>query len=300
MSRPPPSARAVALDLIGAVLDDRRLLDEAVAGHAGLAALAGRDRAFARLLTATTLRRLGQIDALIAHCLERPLPRSAAAARHALRLGVSQLVFIGTPPHAAVDGAVTSAPAKFKGLVNAVLRRLAREGPGLAAAQDAARLDTPDWLWQRWCATYGSATARAIAEAHLAEPSLDITVKGDPGAWAERLAATPLPTGGLRRALGGAVSDLEGQRSLPDAGGSTEENDDRAFRLLVASPDEVALGRLRSELLGQRLEGQRAQLTPIDLACVAVDELGLDLPGHVESVVRIDRGREQGLREHSL
>ena len=266
MSRPPPSARAVALDLIGAVLDDRRLLDEAVAGHAGLAALEGRDRAFARLLTATTLRRLGQIDALIAHCLERPLPNSAAAARHALRLGVSQLVFIGTPPHAAVDSAVTSAPAKFKGLVNAVLRRLVREGPGLAAAQDAARLDTPDWLWQRWCAAYGSATARAIAEAHLAEPSLDITVKGDPGAWAERLAATPLPTGGLRRALGGAVSDLEGY-------------DDGAWWVQDAAA-----------ALPARLLGDVAGATVLDL-CAAPGGKTAQLAQAGARVVAVDRGR---------
>ena len=71
------TARSAALDLIGAVLRQRHPLDEAIEDHAGMAELPARDRAFARLLVATVLRRLGQIDAMIAHCLEKPLPASA-------------------------------------------------------------------------------------------------------------------------------------------------------------------------------------------------------------------------------
>ena len=207
-----PTARACALDVLDAVLGDKRLLDEALADHAGLARLEARDRAFARLLVSTTLRRLGQIDALIAHCLDKPLSAKAARIRQILRLGTCQLAFLGTPPHAAVDGAVSLVGRNraYKGLVNAVLRRLAREGAGLAAKHDAPRLDTPGWLWESWRRAYGEATARAIAEAHLAEPPLDITVKRDAEGWARRLDARVLPTGTLRRALGGAVADLDG------------------------------------------------------------------------------------------
>ena len=207
-----PTARACALDVLDTVLGDRRPLDDALADHAGLARLEARDRAFARLLVSTTLRRLGQIDALIAHCLDKPLSAKAARIRQILRLGTCQLAFLGTPPHAAVDGAVSLVGRNraYKGLVNAVLRRLAREGAGLAAKHDAPRLDTPGWLWESWRRAYGEATARAIAEAHLAEPPLDITVKRDAEGWARRLDARVLPTGTLRRALGGAVEDLDG------------------------------------------------------------------------------------------
>ena len=65
----------------------------------------------------------------------------------------------------------------FKGLINAVLRRAAREGAEVVASQDAAVLNTPDWLWPRWVAHYGEATARAIAEAHLAVPPLDLNAE---------------------------------------------------------------------------------------------------------------------------
>ena len=214
MPSPPQSARACALDLLEAVLGRRRPLDDAIADHPGLARLAARDRAFARLLVATTLRRLGEIDALLARRLDRPLPAKALAVRNILRLGACQIAFLGTPPHAAVDTmvalAAARAPPPFKGLVNAVLRRLARERPALADAEDAARLNTPEWLWDSWRAAYGEATAIAIAAVHLAEPPLDITVKADADLWADRLAATVLPTGTLRRPIGGAVSELAG------------------------------------------------------------------------------------------
>jgi 16S rRNA (cytosine967-C5)-methyltransferase len=91
-----------------------------------------------------------------------------------------------------------------------VLRRLSTEGPGLAEAQDAPRLNTPDWLWQAWSNAYGEATARAIATAHLKEAPLDLTVRGDPEGWARLLEAEILPTGTLRRVSGGAITALPG------------------------------------------------------------------------------------------
>src|SRR5690348_17882992 len=95
-----PSARSVAIDLIGAVLRRRRPLDDAIEDNMDMSALPTRDRAFARLLVATVLRRLGQIDALIAHCLNTPLPPRATLVQDILHLGVAQLLFLRTPPHA--------------------------------------------------------------------------------------------------------------------------------------------------------------------------------------------------------
>src|SRR5215472_14301503 len=162
-----PSARAVAVDLIGAVLRRKRPLDDAIDDNPNMTSLAPRDRAFARLLVATVLRRLGQIDALIAHCLNTPLPPRAAAVHDMLRLGIAQLLFLRTPAHAAVATTVDLAEARgflsHKGLVNAVLRRLSQEGPTLVQAQDAARLNTPEWLWQSWLHAYGEAGVRGIA-----------------------------------------------------------------------------------------------------------------------------------------
>ena len=210
----PASARSVAIDLIGAVLRRKRPLDDAIEDNGEMGGLPARDRAFARLLVATVLRRLGQIDALIAHCLNTPLPPRAAMVHDMLRLGIAQLLFLRTPPHAAVATTVDLADIRgfisHKGLVNAVLRRLSQEGPGLVAEQDAPRLDTPDWLWRSWSQSYAETGARAIAQAHLKEAPLDITVRGDVEKWRGQLDAVLLPTGTLRRTGGGAIMSLPG------------------------------------------------------------------------------------------
>jgi len=211
---PASTARHVALDLLGAVLGRERPLDESIDDNPAMAQLSLRDRAFARLLVATVLRRLGQIDALIGDCLASPLPPRAAAVHDILRLGIAQLLFLHTPPHAAVATSVDLAQSRgylaHKGLVNAVLRRLSVEGPDRLAMQDTPRLNTPDWLWQSWTNHYGEDVARSIATAHLREAPLDLTPRANSTEWCEKLAATQLPTGTLRRSGGGAVASLPG------------------------------------------------------------------------------------------
>src|SRR6201996_312659 len=213
-STPIPTARGVAIDLLGAVLRRHRALDDAMDEASDMQSLSVRDRAFARLLVATVLRRLGQIDALIAHCLATPLPPRAAQVHDMLRLGIAQLLFLRTPAHAAVATTVDLADARgftsHKGLVNAVLRRLSQDGPGLVERQDAPRLNTPKWLWNAWSEAYGEAGVRRVAETHLREAPLDITARFDRTGWAEKLDATLLPTGSLRRVAGGAIANLPG------------------------------------------------------------------------------------------
>lgn len=213
MQRRANSPRRIAMDLLAAVLDRGRLLDDEL-GDVRLDQLDDRDRGFVRLLVSTTLRRLGQIDALIDHCLDKPLGARAAWAEQALRLGVCQLLFLGVAPHAAISTTVDlvkkTPQAGFANLINAVLRRLDREGADLVAVQDAGLLNTPEWLWRSWCEAYGEGVARTIAEAHLTEAPVDFTVLADPDAWAARLEAEVLPTGSLRRPPGGSIAALPG------------------------------------------------------------------------------------------
>ncbi len=207
-------SRVTALAVFEGVLRQHRPLEDEFDREAKN--LSGRDRGFARLVVATTLRRLGQIDGVLKGCLDRPLPVKLAPVRDLLRLSAAQLIFLDTPPHAVVDTAVEMVKhgkfGPYAGMVNAVLRRLAREGKERAAAIDEARLNTPKWLWESWVAAYGEQTTRAIGAAHLGEPSLDLTLKPglDLDVWAEKLGAVRLPTGSLRRPLGGAIDDLPG------------------------------------------------------------------------------------------
>jgi 16S rRNA (cytosine967-C5)-methyltransferase len=208
------ASRHIALDVLIACLDRGQPLDDALANHRDFTRLEPRDRAFVRLLLATTVRRLGEIDAVLGALIERPLDAANAAGRQVLRLGAAQLLFIATPAHAAVDTSVRlvveAGLPHLKGLANAVLRRIARESPTLLGDRDAARLNTPQWLWQGWVDAYGEQTTRAIAAAHLVEAPLDLTPRADAALWAERLMGEVLPTGTIRRAAGGAIAELPG------------------------------------------------------------------------------------------
>ncbi|MEA2927716.1 MAG: rRNA (cytosine967-C5)-methyltransferase, partial [Hyphomicrobiales bacterium] len=132
-----------------------------------------------------------------------------------LLIGAAQILFLKVPDHAAVDLGVRLAQgdrraARYPGLVNAVLRRLTREGPALIADLDPVPLDTPPWLLARWRRTFGHATAHAIAIAHGHEPPLDLTLKAGAESWAPRLRGRLLPTGSVRTAAQGQVSLLPG------------------------------------------------------------------------------------------
>jgi len=198
------------------VIRRRQPLDIALSANRGFGDLPTRDRAFARRLVTITLRRLGQLDTVVNRFLDRPLPEKAALVQDLLRLGAAQILFAEMPAHAAVDTAVEIArrrsAAPFAKLVNAVLRRISREGSALVGDDDAHRLNTPEWLWRSWEHAYGTATARGIAEAHLREPPLDLTVK-DPAEtahWARETGSIQLATGSLRRAAGGLVAAIPG------------------------------------------------------------------------------------------
>jgi 16S rRNA (cytosine967-C5)-methyltransferase len=199
--RPPVDpSRECAYDLLTAVLDRRRPLDEALDR---LPPTDARDRAAGHRLAAAVLRRSGTLDAVLEPFLRRAPPDPV---RHILRLGAAALLLLDTPPHAAVATSVALAHARkltpFAGLANAVLRRVAEAGPAALAGLDGPRLDTPPWLWASW-----GSHARTIAEAHQQEAPIDLTLR--PGAAAPE-GGSALPTGSVRYPPGTRVPALDG------------------------------------------------------------------------------------------
>lgn len=180
--------------------------------------MASRDRGFCRKLVATTLRRLGQIDTLLNRAMDRPGALKQQALRHLLRLAVTQLIFLRTPPHAAISTTLALMQRNrklsgFKGFANAVLRRVARDGASwLNEAADETPPPLPAWLFERLTAYYGAETAWRIAEAHLREPPLDLTLMpgNQPESLAKTLGGDILPTGSLRLWDSGDVGALPG------------------------------------------------------------------------------------------
>lgn len=208
--------RRIAADILDGVLRRRRPLDEQLDDRdAAFMALAGRDRALVRVLAMTVLRRLGTLRHVLGRCLDRGLPADAPRAETALLIGAAQILWLEVPDHAAVDLAVRLAQtdrraARYAGLVNAVLRRIARDGPRHLADLDAPVLDTPDWLMARWETSYGAETARAVALAHGRERALDFTVKSDAAHWAATFGGRVLETGTVRALVHGPVPQLPG------------------------------------------------------------------------------------------
>ncbi|HVC62660.1 MAG TPA: transcription antitermination factor NusB [Acetobacteraceae bacterium] len=219
--------REAAFDLLSAVLDRRRPLEEAL--DAIPATTPSRDRSAAHRLAAAVLRRIGTLDAVLEPYLHKQPPEPV---RHVLRLGAAGVLLLDTPPHAAVATAValtrTRGLAPFAGLVNAVLRRVATAGPAALAELDGPRLDTPAWLWRSW-----GADARAIAAAHQHPAPLDLTLRPD----------TPPPEGGVLLPTG-SVRFPPGTHpdAIPGFGEGLLWVQDAAAalpaRLLAARPDE--------------------------------------------------------------
>lgn len=210
-------SRQVALRLLDGVLRQKQTLDTLLENEAGYCSLPSKDKSFCRMLVSTTLRRMGQIDALIGMVEDKPGGASKTPdLQNILRLGVTQLFFMATADHAAVDTSVRLAEAnglgRQRGFVNAILRNLQRTGLELLPKLDAPRLNTPDWLLKTWIADYGLGAAAEIAAANLVEAPLDITVK-DPESlnyWGNTLQAASFPSGSLRAPSGGSVSELQG------------------------------------------------------------------------------------------
>jgi 16S rRNA (cytosine967-C5)-methyltransferase len=296
-ARPPApglAVRGVAVGLLDAVLDRRQPLDalfDPVAGDPAWRALPERDRRLARAIVTAALRHHGEIQALLTRLIERP-PRRAGKLFRILEVAIAQLLYLDVPDHAAVSVAMDQVTADrdalhFKGLANAVLRRLGRERDTLLGAVDRPRSAVPAWLWTRWAATYGEEAAGRIASANLVEPALDLTVKADAAGWAEQMGGLVLPTGSVRLVPSGPVEDLpgfaEGAWWVQDAAAAlppwlfTDIAGRRVADLCAAPGGKTAALALAGakvtavDLSAERLKRVSANLARLDLEAAIVD-----------------------------
>ncbi len=277
--------RDAAVHILEAVLVKKLPLDRAIEmQEPWLARLDGRDRGFALTIVRAVLRRLRFLEAVLARLIDRPLPKEASRIRLTLLVGAAQLALLDTPPHAAVNLAVEQCRRDrigrgFANLANAVLRRVPDTAKAVAKTWDAPASDFPDWLFERWSATYGEPTARRMAAASLEKPALDISVKADPAKWAAALEAIVLPTGSLRLADAGAVPELAGF------------SDDAWW---VQDAAAALPARLLGDVAGKRVAdlcaapgGKTAQLASAGARVTAVDTSGQRLVRLEENLRRL-------------
>lgn len=155
-----------------------------------------RDRGFVTELVYGTTRMRRACDWLVDRFLFRPVEPDV---RNVLRLGAYQLVFLQTPGHAAVSATVDLVHGPARGLVNAVLRKVAAAAAHTDWPDEATRLSYPDWIVERLTKDIGHDDAVAALEqmnqaAHVTERA-DGYVQDEASQWvAELVGAQPRET----------------------------------------------------------------------------------------------------------
>ena len=202
-------ARRSAVYMLDQILgDEPRLMSELLAGGV-LDKLPPDDRARAQRLAVETLRGLERADRLLQKHLNKQPPLTI---RNVLRVGTVELCQ-GGAAHGVVNAMVNLVSSHnklshLKGLTNAVLRKIATEGPEAWAALRAPRL--PKWLRGPLIEAWGPDAMAAMETAHFAGAPLDLTAKGDAKALAALVGGTLLETGTVRVENAGQVSTMPG------------------------------------------------------------------------------------------
>lgn len=201
-------ARRSAVYLLDMILGEERLMSELLSAGA-LDKLPPDDRARAQRLAMDTLRGMERADRLLQKHLSKYPPLTV---RNALRVGTVELCQ-GGAAHGVVNAMVELVATHkklghLKGLTNAVLRKIAADGPEAWEALRAPRL--PKWLRGPLTEAWGPDAMTGIEAAHFAGAPLDLTAKRDPESLAVAVGGTVLPTGSVRVADAGQVTTMPG------------------------------------------------------------------------------------------
>jgi 16S rRNA (cytosine967-C5)-methyltransferase len=164
----PPSARRVALDALDAVDPGGAYANVASRDALAHGRLSERDRHFVTELVHGTTRMRRACDHVVARFLERTV---SDRVRNVLRMGAYQLVFLRTPDHAAVSETVDVAPKPARGLVNAVLRKIAALPAEVEWPDLATELSYPTWIVDRLTADLGADRAESALRTMNQAPS---------------------------------------------------------------------------------------------------------------------------------
>ena len=201
-------ARRSAVYLLDMILGEDRLMSELLAAGA-LDKLPADDRARAQRLAMDTLRGMERADRMLQKHLSKYPPLTV---RNVLRVGTIELAQ-GGAAHGVVNAMVELVATHkklghLKGLTNAVLRKIAADGPEAWAALRSPRL--PKWLRGPLSEAWGPEAISGIEASHFAGAPLDLTAKKDPEALAAAVGGVVLPTGSVRVADAGQVTMMPG------------------------------------------------------------------------------------------
>lgn len=217
--KPGLSSRQAASKLLSAIIDKKTSMDgllDLKGGNPAYLDLSDQDRLLVKAILLSTLRNYQIIEKFLDHLLEKPLPTGAVSLRHILRIGAAQILYLDVPDHSAVDLAVEQANIdprnrRFANLVNAILRRMAREKDKMLPKLGEKTAMLPDWYAKKLSKSYGFNRARKMMQLMSQPAPIDITVKSDADLWAQKLGGTKLTDWSVRLdKLDGPLQSLEG------------------------------------------------------------------------------------------
>ena len=260
MSRPPPSARGVAVRVLRQVQQRRGFSNRILAEQLSESGLDRRDRGLVTTLVYGVLRHRARLDALIDSVARRPAGIKGRA-REILRVAVLELRELDHPAHAAISEAVRGIAmfdrrGALVAVAQAILSRISVEGETLDLSLGsgkpldvlARRWSVPRWLAGRWIKRLGPERAELRARAMAEPPSLDLRI--DCGQMsAEQVAEI------LRTEVGASVSTVVGQGQALRVRGGGALSEHRLFRAGVFSIQ--ALGSQQPALLLKACAGER-------------------------------------------
>ena len=174
------NTRHIALKTLENLEMRPRPLAEALAAQKGFLELSARDQGFIRTLVLHVLRQSGRLDCKIDPLVKHwPGGESGRRLRWLLRLGLVELYFLSTPSYAVVKEYTGLTRAcrlgGFSGLVNAVLRKLAKDDSSSLSASFLSHW--PGWLQKEWVDALGQERAENLASYLAQPPHLDLSFK---------------------------------------------------------------------------------------------------------------------------
>ena len=265
--------RRIAIDAVVRIESDGAYANVLLPKMLAEVDLDARDKGFVTELVYGSTRRKRALDHVVDRFLVQDPPPTARAA---LRLGAHQLIELGTPPHAAVSATVEATPKRFRGLVNAVLRKVATaHSTGIDYPNEAVALSYPDWMVARLIEDLGSQEATDALTVMNLPARAQRREDGYVQDRSSQQVATLVPA-----APGDLVLDL-----CAAPGGKSTEIAGRGAAVLAAD-----LRLARAGLIVQNAErlGCRPQLEPNGVAVVVADGTAPPFPSRTFDAVLVD------------
>jgi 16S rRNA (cytosine967-C5)-methyltransferase len=266
VSAPVPDPRRVAVDALVRIARDgayANLLLPRILARSGLST---RDRAFATQLVYGTVRMARACDWFVDRFALGDLDDQVRAA---LRVGTFQLRFLGTPPHAAVSATVDTVPRRARGLVNAVLRKIAAADD--AWPSEAVRLSYPDHVVARLEEDLGVSAAAAALEAMNAPAAVAERDDGYVQDPASQLVVDAVEAQAGERVLDLCAAPGGKATGLASAGGWVVAADVRSARVRLIQTNAERLGLGPERLVAVVADGTRSPFAPGSFDRVLVD-----------------------------